>query len=1637
MFGEEGKEKLIKTLRQQIADRDARYSQLLKEKTAQDETLKEKTEAVDSLRTKANNEESRADRTEAALKGTKDDLANAKLNVTNLETQLRTERARASESEREKGRLEYDLASLSHSGPGPSTVENKLNARVKALEQELQRKDAEVVRLTRTPPPTQRTQRKRRSSVGDLDLALTNQRDDATKAAAAAQREVASVKARLSATERERDQALNARLAAEKRAARETDSLQERVEELQYYLDQRGGSQPAAASEKARSERDTALARAEELEGKLKLKEGEVEETRNALEERAKGLEMLTAGASAAEQQVAELRDTVKELEAQLARAHGTHVEKADQIERERDAARAEIVSLQSRIEESTRNFQRSSAELEAERARYAALRGQVEVLERKAASTTEAEAVAAEARARVQQLEEEARASTSKLADAELSLSTAQETTSAAESVRDGLQTKLDAALADVTIKDARLSEMEAEIAISTGLKTQLISVRNESKRWRETAETYQTEIMEMETVLQEEISDLSQKLSIANEDLSRATWDRDAAQTAVKRLETEILTGSSPNDQDEIVRLREERDRLSAELQDKVLLLDARDVPSKEQVEKMTLTIRRLRSERDEFKGQVAFAEDERKFAERAITASHEKLNDAVAQVQQKDTLVSELEAKLVDHESWQGEGEALRSQINELQPNIAALEATISDFERQLAEAEEARAQLDETAALVDILGDEKAVLQSKIASLESKIETLEAEASANADGFRQERDGFMRRLNGTEGERDTAKSQLTALESQTADLRSKLDSATADLATETAARKAAENRAALQAAAGDGEAQSLLAKEQARVERRDNFIKLLEVDKQKLDFNLKSVQDDFSQLSEAHAAVEARLAAAVPQDTFDQLNRVHDALKTEHANLAHSLENARAQTTRLQETLESTHVDLESLTIAHARTLAEHKALKAEHVAVREELGEITEHTRHRSQEVIALVLAVAVHRQAVASAALHANNLGLQLRASTERVAALEDERTVRELAGTSALLEELEETKSGLRLAEEKLAALQVTSAELSTATERTASLQSRIADLESALAMSESAHGDATARTSALEEELTVAETARTELKIRAKELQIRVGDMQDDLDAARTVYDGATGRAVMLENDLANALKTLAVAEDRHARAIGDLRAQLDAAATKAEGKLTAAKNEAVQTKAADEQVIADLEAELTATHEQAGADLADAHDRIKAADEEVATLSETIDSLRADLEAVRDEHDTAAARAENAMSHADALAADVARMQSELEAGEELAKAAAERIELLVSDLSAARAQNSTLGSDLDAATADLQAVQCELDRQRTRESDLVAELDTARLDLGDAQDVLKEAQNRAAVAEADARKAASHLSFMERGQVDMSTRLATLRDELVQAQAAVAAAEGQARETERLANANKALKDTLADAEEDLKYKTASLDAKNLDLEEADDREMELKKQIKKAGARAEKLSRKVRVLESEIETLQNTMENMSPRRTREIPSIAITPSSSSAGARATAAALASAAESSLSSSAPSGPSTTPRAKRSREAEDELVTREVWVEDGPLPKRNSPPSEGRQPLAARTNRQARKPLTSTERAFMQKRAQMAASTPSERKVAMRSVLGSATTPGATPGDRRVFGPGGPGSGRSTSG
>lgn len=193
-----------------------------------------------------------------------------------------------------------------------------------------------------------------------------------------------------------------------------------------------------------------------------------------------------------------------------------------------------------------------------------------------------------------------------------------------------------------------------------------------------------------------------------------------------------------------------------------------------------------------------------------------------------------------------------------------------------------------------------------------------------------------------------------------------------------------------------------------------------------------------------------------------------------------------------------------------------------------------------------------------------------------------------------------------------------------------------------------------------------------------------------------------------------------------------------------------------------------------------------------------------------------------------------------------------------------------------------------------------------------------------------------------------------------------------------------------------------------------------------------------------------------------------MENMSPRRPREHPvilqAVSPAPPASATRTRPSPAPNATAADESrkinVFAEGQPGPApasgTTPRTKRSREDEDVPATKEVWVQPEPaLKMKTSPGSRNstRQPLGALQSKASNerpvagrgKPLSSTERIFMQKRAQMEASggtTPSDRKFlsgGVRNVFATTpsapttATPGVTPGERRnVFAPGSAGRG-----
>lgn len=73
----------------------------------------------------------------------------------------------------------------------------------------------------------------------------------------------------------------------------------------------------------------------------------------------------------------------------------------------------------------------------------------------------------------------------------------------------------KMDETLAQASQQQQRISQLENELSGSKSLHAELSSARNELKRWRSAAETYQAEIMEMEDELRKEIDEVNDNLA------------------------------------------------------------------------------------------------------------------------------------------------------------------------------------------------------------------------------------------------------------------------------------------------------------------------------------------------------------------------------------------------------------------------------------------------------------------------------------------------------------------------------------------------------------------------------------------------------------------------------------------------------------------------------------------------------------------------------------------------------------------------------------------------------------------------------------------------------------------------------------------------------------------------------------------------------------------------------------------------------------------------------------------------------------------------------------------------------------------------------------------------------------------
>lgn len=355
----------------------------------------------------------------------------------------------------------------------------------------------------------------------------------------------------------------------------------------------------------------------------------------------------------------------------------------------------------------------------------------------------------------------------------------------------------------------------------------------------------------------------------------------DRAAAAAQVKLLETEIVRSSGSSSSAlleknaKIATLTQQRDELQAKLQEQILLLDRPSESSRpaqntnesngkeqiEQIERMTSTILRLRTERDNAKSEAKFTDDELTFERRGRSADQGALRDMRAELEEKAALLdvlnsekAELEANVAQLETESAGRRDAESLLEEEAALVEALKSEKAGLETRIAELEvqariqanggaeglqAAQAELEEKAALVDALTADKTALETKVMHLEAQV-AANPDLTVGRDDLSQrlkatesERGDLASPLTSTGGERDDVRSKLSDLETQLSDLRTELDTVSqtlrdteASLVTAEDARRAAENRASLQLAAGDEETMRALVEEQERVERRDS-------------------------------------------------------------------------------------------------------------------------------------------------------------------------------------------------------------------------------------------------------------------------------------------------------------------------------------------------------------------------------------------------------------------------------------------------------------------------------------------------------------------------------------------------------------------------------------------------------------------------------------------------------------------------------------------------------------------------------------------------------------------------------------------------------------------------------------------
>lgn len=405
--------------------------------------------------------------------------------------------------------------------------------------------------------------------------------------------------------------------------------------------------------------------------------------------------------------------------------------------------------------------------------------------------------------RSRVADLDAEIKSTAEKMTEIEIVLASTQEQLSSAVGEHDDLKTvieekaaalvaaseqhealaqelaKVKAAAEEITTLRQQLSTKE-ELAndLQNQLSANVSAVSALQERDQELAttkvalETLKTELIDMEASFTEELDELNarlkkaeEELALAQEDLARAFSDRKEAQALIKQLEAEVTDHTSRDDEaaedtTEMDTLRSElaaatdarnkaveeisaRAATIAALEGKVmeLQLTANDqqLDLDPRFPAMVSTIERLRSERDDVKGQLSFVANENRFAFKAISDEKEQI---VQELQVVQTAMQEKTALYED----------LKAQQATLQQRVAELEGEAQSHSANEDRLRELVAERDAALSRVEDLETQLASLAHELAAANAQIETglaLTAELEAEK-ARRQEAESAMEQL-----------------------------------------------------------------------------------------------------------------------------------------------------------------------------------------------------------------------------------------------------------------------------------------------------------------------------------------------------------------------------------------------------------------------------------------------------------------------------------------------------------------------------------------------------------------------------------------------------------------------------------------------------------------------------------------------------------------------------------------------------------------------------------------------------------------------------------------------------------------------------------------------------------------------